>query len=108
MQVTREEAEKVADAICDGWPRERCTDWRAAMRRLVMRHLCPPPKLEWEYDDDYTIWRSQGYEISLDGSGLFGVCKVVDENCNAKWLTAEHPTLAEAKAAAQQHHEAQT
>lgn len=105
--MTKDEAARIADAILDDYyARQGGNGWRTALKEIILCHLLQPPKLEWSYDDDDTTWESSRYQISLGESGLFCVCKILDAEHNAAWLKEEFPTLAEAKAAAQSHSEA--
>lgn len=109
MQIDREEATRIADAICAEYPIDGSSNaecWRDILRQRIIKHLLPPAKLEWEFESFSSTWRSSGLVINVSELGtfaLYGAGRQDGPIIPLTLIALGFPSLAEAKAAAQAH-----
>lgn len=102
--MTKEDAEKIADAICsEYYIRQSAIGWREALKGIIVSHLCPPAKLEWHWRKDLHCWSNASYWIVPTEAGCFAYYHgcVQPEN-----QLGTDGTLAYAKDSCQAHSEA--
>lgn len=106
MNISKEEAEKVAERVAIRLRCQISNEDLYAMRLAIVDELSPPPKLEWSFNSHTHRWftahpAKDHYWIDPTEDGTFSVAYIVPEA-----FMENYPTLIQAKAAAQGHYEA--